>query len=41
MTLTQLGYVVAVDKFKNFGQAAQSCHVTQPTLSMQIGRAHV
>lgn len=36
MTLTQLGYIVAVDKYKNFGQAAQSCHVTQPTLSMQI-----
>lgn len=36
MTLTQLSYIVAVDKFKNFGQAAQSCQVTQPTLSMQI-----
>lgn len=36
MTLTQLGYIVAVDKFKNFGLAAQNCHVTQPTLSMQI-----
>ncbi len=36
MTLTQLSYVVAVDKFKNFGHAADSCGVTQPTLSMQI-----
>jgi len=36
MTLTQLSYIVAVDKHKNFGLAAQSCHVTQPTLSMQI-----
>ena len=36
MTLTQLTYIVAVDKFKNFGLAADSCHVTQPTLSMQI-----
>lgn len=36
MTLTQLGYIVAVDKYKNFGSAAQHCHVTQPTLSMQI-----
>jgi LysR family hydrogen peroxide-inducible transcriptional activator len=36
MTLTQLGYIVAVDKFKNFGVAAQNSHVTQPTLSMQI-----
>lgn len=36
MTLTQLSYIVAVDKHKNFGVAAQNCHVTQPTLSMQI-----
>lgn len=36
MTLTQLNYIVAVDKFRNFGQAAQHCKVTQPTLSMQI-----
>ena len=36
MTLTQLSYIVAVDKYKNFGSAAQHCHVTQPTLSMQI-----
>jgi LysR family transcriptional regulator, hydrogen peroxide-inducible genes activator len=36
MTLTQLSYIVAVDKYKNFGQAAESCQVTQPTLSMQI-----
>jgi LysR family hydrogen peroxide-inducible transcriptional activator len=36
MTLTQLNYIIAVDKLKNFGQAAQSCQVTQPTLSMQI-----
>jgi LysR family transcriptional regulator, hydrogen peroxide-inducible genes activator len=36
MTLTQLNYIVAVDKHKNFGHAALSCKVTQPTLSMQI-----
>lgn len=36
MTLTQLSYIVAVDKYKNFGQAAESCSITQPTLSMQI-----
>jgi len=36
MTLTQLSYIVAVDKLKNFGLAAESCSVTQPTLSMQI-----
>ena len=36
MTLTQLTYIVAVDSHRNFSQAAESCHVTQPTLSMQI-----
>lgn len=36
MTLTQLEYVLAVNKFKHFGKAAESCFVTQPTLSMQI-----
>lgn len=36
MTIVQLSYIVAVDKHKNFGVAAQSCSVTQPTLSMQI-----
>lgn len=36
MTITQLEYVLAVAKHKNFTRAAASCHVTQPTLSMQI-----
>lgn len=36
MTLTQLNYIIAVDKYKNFGVAAQHCKITQPTLSMQI-----
>jgi LysR family hydrogen peroxide-inducible transcriptional activator len=36
MTLTQLEYVLAVDKFRHFGKAAESCFVTQPTLSMQL-----
>lgn len=36
MTLTQLEYVLAVAQFKHFGKAAESCFVTQPTLSMQI-----
>ncbi len=35
-SLTQLEYIVAVDKLRHFGKAADSCHVTQPTLSMQI-----
>lgn len=36
MTLTQLKYILAVDKHRHFGDAAKECHVTQPTLSMQI-----
>lgn len=35
-SLIQLEYVVAVDKLRHFGKAAEQCHVTQPTLSMQI-----
>ncbi len=36
MTLTQLAYIAAVDTHRHFAQAAEVCHVTQPTLSMQI-----
>lgn len=36
MTLVQLQYVVAVDNLRHFAEAAEYCHVTQPTLSMQI-----
>jgi len=36
MTLAQLYYIVALDKFRHFGTAASNCFVTQPTLSMQI-----
>jgi LysR family hydrogen peroxide-inducible transcriptional activator len=36
MTLTQLNYIIAVDRCRNFAQAARECFVTQPTLSMQI-----
>lgn len=35
-SLTQLEYVMAVHKFGHFAKAAEACHVTQPTLSMQI-----
>ncbi|MBX3021420.1 MAG: hydrogen peroxide-inducible genes activator [Bdellovibrionales bacterium] len=35
-SLTQLEYIVAVEKHRHFGKAAEACHVTQPTLSMQI-----
>lgn len=36
VTLIQLEYIVAVDTYRHFASAAESCHVTQPTLSMQI-----
>jgi len=36
MTLTQLKYIVAVDKHRHFATAADKSYVTQPTLSMQI-----
>ena len=36
MTLTQLEYLIAVEKFGSFSEAAKNCFVTQPTLSMQI-----
>lgn len=36
MTLTQLSYIVAVDKYRHFATAAEKIYVTQPTLSMQI-----
>ena len=39
MTITQLEYVLAVDKYRHFGKAAKSCNVTQPTLSMQLQKA--
>jgi LysR family transcriptional regulator, hydrogen peroxide-inducible genes activator len=38
MTIQQLEYVLAVDKFRHFGHAAESCFVTQPTLSAQISK---
>jgi LysR family transcriptional regulator, hydrogen peroxide-inducible genes activator len=36
VTLVQLAYLAAVDQFRHFGQAADHCRVTQPTLSMQL-----
>lgn len=35
-SLSQLEYIAAVEQFRHFGKAADHCHVTQPTLSMQI-----
>jgi LysR family hydrogen peroxide-inducible transcriptional activator len=36
MTLIQLEYLIAIERFGNFSEAAKSCFVTQPTLSMQV-----
>jgi LysR family hydrogen peroxide-inducible transcriptional activator len=36
MTLRELRYLVAVADAGHFGRAAELCHVTQPTLSMQL-----
>jgi LysR family hydrogen peroxide-inducible transcriptional activator len=38
MTFTQLEYIVALDTHRHFADAAGHCHVTQPTLSMQINK---
>jgi len=36
MTLQQLQYIVALDDHRHFVRAAESCFVTQPTLTMQL-----
>ncbi|MBR5324257.1 MAG: LysR family transcriptional regulator [Muribaculaceae bacterium] len=36
MTLQQLEYIVAVDKYRHFVKAAESCEITQSTLSSLI-----
>ena len=36
MTLTELRYVTVLAKTQHFGQAAEQCHVSQPTLSIAI-----
>lgn len=36
MTLVQLEYVIALDRYRHFASAASHCYVTQPTLSMQV-----
>lgn len=38
MTLVELRYILALAKFKHFGQAAKHCHVSQPTLSVAINK---
>lgn len=36
MSIQQLEYVLAIDKYRHFSKAANACFVTQPTLSMQV-----
>lgn len=36
LTITKLRYALAVQRFEHFGKAAESCHVTQPTLSIGV-----
>lgn len=36
MTLQQLEYIVAVDEYRYFVQAAEACNVTQSTLSLMV-----
>jgi len=36
VTLQQLEYIIAIDKYRHFVTASEKCFVTQPTLSMQI-----
>ncbi|MBK7899817.1 MAG: LysR family transcriptional regulator [Azonexus sp.] len=36
MTLTEMRYIVALARERHFGKAADTCHVSQPTLSVAI-----
>ena len=36
MNLQQLRYIIAVNRFRSFAKAAESCHVSQPTLSAML-----
>ncbi|MBZ4188597.1 hydrogen peroxide-inducible genes activator [Niabella beijingensis] len=36
MTFVQLEYIIALEQLKHFARAAAHCHVTQPSLSMQV-----
>lgn len=36
MTIQQLQYIIAVDKFRSFAKAAEYCDITQPTLSKMV-----
>jgi len=39
MTFVQLQYIIAIDTYRHFADAAKHCFVSQPTLSMQVQKA--
>ena len=41
MNFQQLEYIIGVDTHKHFGHAAESCHVTQATLSAMIKKLEI
>ncbi len=41
MTLQQMEYIVAVDKYRHFARAAESCGVTQSTLSSLVQKLEI
>ena len=41
MNIQQLGYIVALDRFRNFARAAEACDVSQPTLSAMLVRLEI
>ena len=38
MNLQQLHYIVAINRFRNFARAADSCNISQPTLSAMLAK---
>lgn len=38
MTIQQLKYVVAIDRFRSFAKAADACKISQPTLSAMLAK---
>ena len=38
MNIQQIEYVIAVGELRNFGKAAERCHISQSTLSTMIGK---
>ena len=38
MNIQQLQYIIALDRYKNFTRASESCFITQATMSTMIRR---